>query len=79
MLIKKDKTDKRKQMISLSGKATRMLPQLERIWRSCEKAILTVLAGDLAVLKYLDHIDAALSSTSFHNRFKQEYLQSQRS
>lgn len=77
--IKKDQVDKRKQMISLSPKAIEMLPQLEQIWHSCEKAILELLSADLAILQYLDHIDAALKTTSFHQRFRQEYLNSKES
>lgn len=72
--IKKDQVDKRKQLISLSPKAIKMLPQLEQIWHSCEQAILELLSEDLAILQYLDHIDAALKNTSFHQRFKQAYL-----
>jgi DNA-binding MarR family transcriptional regulator len=74
--VKKDSEDKRKQLVSLSDKALKMLPQLEQIWQSCEKAILKMLADDLAILHHLDNIDAALKSNSFHNRFKQEYLKS---
>jgi len=79
LLIKKDQVDKRKQMISLSPKAVEMLPQLEQIWHSCESAILELLGGDLAILQYLDGIDAALKTTSFHQRFKQAYLNSTQS
>nr|WP_315027920.1 MarR family transcriptional regulator [uncultured Chryseobacterium sp.] len=74
--IKKDETDKRKQIISLSPKAVEMLPQLEQIWDSCEKAILKLLSEDLALFSYLDTIDEELKNDSFHNRFKQEYLKS---
>ncbi len=76
LLIKKDRTDKRKQIISLSPKATEMLPQLEKIWDSCEKAILQLLSEDLAILSYLDSIDQELKSESFYNRFRQQYLKS---
>lgn len=74
--VRKDRTDKRKQLVSLSDKALAMLPQLEAVWRSCEKAILKMLNKDLAILHHLDHIDEALEKNSFHNRFKQEYLKS---
>ncbi|MGG7438333.1 MarR family winged helix-turn-helix transcriptional regulator [Chryseobacterium arthrosphaerae] len=76
LLIKKDRTDKRKQIISLSPKAIEMLPQLEKIWDSCEKAILQLLSEDLAILSYLDSIDQELKSESFYNRFRQQYLKS---
>ncbi|PIF45443.1 DNA-binding MarR family transcriptional regulator [Chryseobacterium sp. 52] len=72
--IQKNNTDKRKQMVSLTKKAENMLPQLEQIWDSCEKAILQVLSDDLGILTYLDHIDSRLKNESFHDRFKNEYL-----
>lgn len=76
LLITKNSIDKRKQMISLSPKAIAMLPQLEKIWDSCEKAILKLLSEDLSILSYLDTIDQELKNNPFHNRFKQEYLKS---
>lgn len=75
-MIKKDSVDKRKQIISLSSKAIEMLPQLEQIWESCERAILKVLSDDLSIFSYLDDIDQKLKDESFHHRFKQEYLKS---
>ncbi len=79
VLVKKDQADKRKQMVSLSPKAVKLLPQLEQIWHSCENAILELLSDDLAILQYLDQIDAALKNTSFHQRFKQSYLKTNES
>ncbi|MBE4949081.1 MULTISPECIES: MarR family transcriptional regulator [Chryseobacterium] len=76
LMIRKDNVDKRKQIISLSPKAIEMLPELERIWDSCEKAILKVLSEDLSIFTYLDHIDRELKNESFHHRFRQEYLTS---
>lgn len=69
-------SDKRKQVISLSDKAKKMIPELEVLWDSCEKAILKILDEDLSILTYLDKIDSALQNTSFHHRFKKEYLKS---
>lgn len=74
--VRKDRKDKRKQMVALTGKTLKILPQLEVIWQSCEQAIFNLLAGDLAILKYLDNIDEELKSKSFHDRFQQEYLKS---
>ncbi|AYZ35947.1 MarR family transcriptional regulator [Chryseobacterium indologenes] len=76
LITKKDRTDKRKQIISLSPKAIDMLPQLEQVWDSCEKAILKLISEDLTLFSYLDDIDQKLKNESFHNRFKQEYLKS---
>ncbi|MCW3466994.1 MarR family winged helix-turn-helix transcriptional regulator [Chitinophaga nivalis] len=69
-----DKTDKRKQLVSLTTKATKSLPMLEQIWASCEAAILQILEDDLGIFSYLDKVDSNLEKTSFHQRFKQEYL-----
>ncbi|HAT3991007.1 MarR family transcriptional regulator [Elizabethkingia anophelis] len=74
--IQKDKDDKRKQLVSLSSKATEILPELELIWQSCESAILKLLSDDLGIFSYLDAIDAELKANSFYNRFKQEYQKS---
>ncbi|WP_288936184.1 MarR family winged helix-turn-helix transcriptional regulator [Flagellimonas lutimaris] len=71
-----DPLDKRKQVISLSAKANKLMPKLETLWCSCEKAILDILDNDLSILTYLDNIDLKLEKTSFHYRFKQEYLKS---
>ncbi|MFP3833755.1 MarR family winged helix-turn-helix transcriptional regulator [Chryseobacterium sp. SIMBA_028] len=76
LVIKKDKKDKRKQIVSLSPKAIAMLPQLELVWESCEKAILKLLSDDISIFPYLDTIDQKLKTDSFHHRFKQEYLKS---
>lgn len=73
---KQDQSDKRKQIISLSDKAHRLIPKLEVIWDSCEKAILDILDKDLAIISYLDNIDLKLAKTSFYYRFKHEYLKS---
>ncbi|EPJ3400564.1 MarR family winged helix-turn-helix transcriptional regulator [Elizabethkingia anophelis] len=74
--IQKDKDDKRKQLVSLSSKATEILPELELIWQSCESAILKLLSDDLSIFSFLDDIDAELKANSFYNRFKQEYQKS---
>ncbi|MDC8103483.1 MarR family winged helix-turn-helix transcriptional regulator [Chryseobacterium sp. PTM-20240506] len=71
--VKKDDSDKRKQIVSLSPKALRLMPEFEMLWNSCEAAILKVLQEDLTILKYLDTIEASLEETSFYYRFKQEY------
>lgn len=71
--VKKDDSDKRKQIVSLSPKALRLMPEFEMLWNSCEAAILKVLQEDLTILKYLDTIETSLEETSFYYRFKQEY------
>ena len=61
---------------SLTAKANKLMPKLEILWNSCETAILDIMDKDLAILTYLDNIDLNLEKTSFHYRFKQEYLKS---
>lgn len=70
----KDDIDKRKQIITLTNKSNKLLPELEKLWISCERAILQILAEDLTIISYLDKIDLALKTSSFHDRFKNEYL-----
>ena len=50
------------------------MPKLEILWDSCENAILNMIDNDLSILTYLDNIDLELQKTSFHHRFKKEYL-----
>ena len=70
----KDDLDKRKQVITLTNKSIDLLPELEKLWLSCEGAILQILDDELNIVSYLDNIDLALKTTSFHDRFKNEYL-----
>lgn len=72
--VESDTKDKRKQNISLSDKAHKLIPNLEILWDSCENAILNMIDKDLSILKYLDNVDLELQKTSFHYRFKKEYL-----
>jgi DNA-binding MarR family transcriptional regulator len=72
--VESDTKDKRKQNISLSDKAHKLMPNLEILWDSCENAILNMIDKDLSILKYLDNVDVELQKTSFHYRFKKEYL-----
>ncbi|MEY8759120.1 MarR family winged helix-turn-helix transcriptional regulator [Chryseobacterium tongliaoense] len=74
LVVKNDEADKRKQMVSLSAKAIRLMPQFETLWNSCEAAILEVINKDLGIFEYLDGIDDALERSSFYYKFKQEYL-----
>lgn len=74
LIIKKDGTGQRKQMIALSPKAVEILPELEQILDSCEKVILKVLSEDLSILSYLDIVNQQLKNKSVHDLFKQEYL-----
>lgn len=73
-----DSFDKRKQLISLTDKGKTVIPKLETLWNSCERAILKMLEEDLGILNYLDKIDSELQKTSFHHRFKQEYSKSKK-
>ncbi|MGB2128220.1 MAG: MarR family winged helix-turn-helix transcriptional regulator [Flavicella sp.] len=70
----KDSNDKRKQLVTLTEKAFELLPKLELIWRCCDRAILAILDENLSILSYVDAIDTKLEETSFHFRFRKEYL-----
>ncbi len=73
IIAKTDKTDKRKQLISLTNKSIAILPELQNLWECCERAILQILNHDTSILTHIDGIDTALKTNSFHNRFKNEY------
>lgn len=69
-----DSNDKRKQLIQLTEKSRKMLPQLEKLLLSCDHAILQILDNETGILNYLDGIEARLQSNSFYNRFHDEYF-----
>ena len=69
---KQDQHDKRKQNLELTKKAYDLLPELKRIWESCENAIYKMLDEDLAIINHLDQIEAALKAVPFNERFYQE-------
>ena len=73
IITEADLIDKRKQLISLTEKSLLLLPKLEKLWHSCECSILAILEEDISILSYLDNIDRALKTTSFHERFTTEY------
>lgn len=69
-----DSNDKRKQLIQLTKKSNNMLPQLEKLLQSCDRAILQILNNNLEILECLDSIEAQLKTNSFYNRYQQEYF-----
>jgi DNA-binding MarR family transcriptional regulator len=69
----KDTIDKRKQNIKLTQKSMGLLPELEKIWDSCENAIYKMLNEDLSVMKHLDDIEASLKVMPLNERFYTEY------
>jgi Transcriptional regulators len=73
IVAERDSEDKRKHNIKLTQKSHHLLPELEQIWTSCERAIYKMLNEDLSMLKHLDAIETALKETSFHERFDSEY------
>ena len=72
VVTERDTEDQRKRLISMTEKAKEALPRMEKIWQSCDRAILQVLEEDETILKYLDIIDEALKTSSFYERFKNE-------
>ena len=69
----RDSKDKRKQNIRLTQKSYDLLPELEEIWQSCERAILKMLNEDLSIITHLDQIEEALKQIPFNERFYDEY------
>jgi len=73
IVSEKDTDDKRKQYIKLTQKSYDLLPELERIWNSCENAIFKMLNEDLSIIKHLDAIETSLKAIPFNERFYNEY------
>lgn len=73
IVSEKDPNDGRKQNIKLTQKALDLLPELEHIWNSCEKAIYILLERDLSIIEHLDKIEAALEAIPINERFYNEY------
>ncbi|MCK5402055.1 MAG: MarR family transcriptional regulator [Flavobacteriaceae bacterium] len=73
LVSEKDAIDKRKQNIKLTKKSYDLLPELEQIWSSCERAIYIMLKEDLSILHYLDQIEESLKTVPFNERFYSEY------
>lgn len=51
IVSERDSKDKRKQNIQLTQKSHYLLPELEEIWQSCERAILKMLNEDLSIIR----------------------------
>ncbi len=73
IVSEKDANDKRKLNIKLTQKSFDLLPELEKIWNSCEDAIYKMLKEDLSIIKHLDEIEVSLKAIPFNERFYNEY------
>lgn len=73
LISEADAMDKRKQNLKLTPKFFELLPQLEQIWDSCERAIYKMLKEDLSIIKHLDVIESSLKEIPFNERFYNEY------
>ncbi|WP_274474514.1 MarR family winged helix-turn-helix transcriptional regulator [Mangrovimonas aestuarii] len=73
IVSEKDTNDKRKQNIKLTQKSLDLIPELERIWNSCEHAIYLMLNEDLSIINHLDNIEASLKTMPLYERFYNEY------
>jgi DNA-binding MarR family transcriptional regulator len=76
ILSEKDADDSRKQNIKLSKKSNELLPELEQIWSSCERAIYKILKEDVSILKHLEEIEDSLRAIPINERFSNEYQNS---
>lgn len=79
IISEKDSADSRKQNLKLTQKSQDLLPRLERIWKSCEIALLKLLNDDLGIVEHLDKIESALKINSLDKRFNEEYLKTKTS
>jgi len=73
IISERDPVDKRKQNIRLTQKSIHILPELEKIWSSCEAAIYKMLKEDLSLIRYLNEIEASLKAMPMNERFYSEY------
>ena len=64
----KDPSDSRKQMISLSDKATKELPEFEKIWSASTLAIKKMLNDDPTILEVLHKLRIKLDALAFMER-----------
>jgi len=62
-----DVMDKRKQLIRLSQKATKQLPELEHVWQACEDGVKSIFQDD-TFLQELDKVERALEEQNFFHR-----------
>ncbi|TRX56202.1 MarR family transcriptional regulator [Fulvivirga sp. M361] len=65
---KRDKRDKRKSLLYLTGKAIDILPGLHKIWEVGEQVILELLNQDITIIGILDVLEQKLDKTSFGKR-----------
>lgn len=65
--ISAHKTDKRKQVIVLSKKAKKQLPEMEKVWDACTKAVESIFVDD-TFLKELVRVEKALEEKDFFDR-----------
>ena len=65
---KRDKGDKRKSLLYLTGKARDTLPGLHKIWEVVEQVILELLDQDITIIGLLDGLEQKLDKTSFGRR-----------
>ena len=73
IISERDTVDKRKLNIKLTQKSYDLLPELEKIWSSCEHAIYKMLKEDFSIINHLDDIEASLKILPFNERFYNEY------
>ncbi len=67
-----DARDSRKQLVSLTSKAKRKLPELEKLWQACERGIRTISSLDDQFLDKLEVIEAHYREQDFRQRTLKE-------
>ena len=68
LISSKDKKDKRKTIFKLSNKATRILPEIEKIWQIGKEVIYEILNEDISIIEHLEILELNLEKSSFGER-----------
>lgn len=66
-----DTIDKRKQIIKLSTKAKKQLPEMEKVWQACTNGVQSIFSDD-NFLKEFSKLEAALEKEDFFVRAMKE-------
>lgn len=67
-----DRQDSRKQLVMLSDKALRELPELEKVWHAGEAGIKKMFAPENKLLEQLQMLEAQLAKADFRQRTLKE-------
>ncbi len=66
--ITKDAKDRRKTIFNITEKSTKMLPEIERIWKAGKVAIYELLNENTEIISHLQTLETNLNKSSFGER-----------